>query len=55
MGFEGDGFVELPGQDLEKDAEFSFSFRSLQTNALLLLGKGKNGVVGYHYHYILIS
>ena len=47
-GFPGDGFLKLPGRDLSnpggKGWSIAFSFRTTQTDALLMLGT--DGVQG---------
>ena len=40
VGFAGSGFIEIPSQDLGVNGDISFSFRSKQEEALLLLAKG---------------
>ncbi len=40
VGFAGSGFIEIPSQDLGVNGDVSFSFRSKQEEALLLLAKG---------------
>ena len=40
VGFEGDGYLEMPTWDLDKTADIAFSFRTQQPNALLLLALG---------------
>lgn len=37
VGFPGDGFVELPSHSLRRRANFGFVFRTLKSNALLML------------------
>ena len=40
IGFIGDGYVELPSHDLGRSGDLSFSFRTRQEDALLVLAKG---------------
>ena len=55
VGFEGDGYLEMPTWDLDKTADIAFSFRTQQPNALLLLALGdgpnvRSDVVLYMYY-----
>ncbi len=40
IGFNGEGFVELPSEDLGRNGDLSFSFRTRQEEALLVLAQG---------------
>ena len=42
IGLEGLGYLELPSPDLPHEGDISFSFRTLQPDALLMLAIGKD-------------
>ena len=65
IGFIGDGYVELPSLDLGRSGDLSFSFRTRQEDALLVLAKGTAPqvddtvcvtlcfLISYYMHYVV--
>ena len=56
IGLPGEGQIELPSPDLPREASVLFSFRSQQSDALMLLAIGSKPDVCSHvafFHFFL--
>jgi hypothetical protein len=45
IGLGGDGFVELPSDDLPRNAGFGLSFKTVEPDGLMLLANGQKADV----------
>ena len=53
VGLEGDGYLEVPSDNLMERGDLSVTFRTLQSDALLLLSRGERENVSLELTFLV--